>query len=63
MKVRKIVSATHSKIKAEALGTTTRSSLRNESFRTMGAFSTMVVVERLTPSLIPSHGIRPAMRK
>ena len=45
-----------SKIGAEAFGTTTRSSLRKASRRTIGAFSTMLVVERINPSLMPSHG-------
>src|SRR5881628_1954560 len=54
---------TASKIMADAFGTTTRSSLRNARRRTIGAFSTMLVVDRTTPSLIPSHGSRPEIRK
>ena len=52
-----------SKMIAEAWGTITRSSLRKARRRTMGAFSTIDVVERTIPSLMASHGISPAMRK
>ena len=55
--------AIDSKISADAFGTMTSSSLRNASRRTIGALSTMLVVERISPSLIPSHGSSPAIRK
>ena len=61
--IRNSVRPMASKMSAEAFGTTTSSSLRKASLRTIGAFSTMVVVDRTTPSLIPSHGSSPEIRK